>query len=228
MKPVAAPQRLDTGRSLSFTQWNGLNAAIEAVPSTAANARLRFALRLLYATGMRRTEVVQARVGDLRRVTYPAAQHEPGESGWELTVVGKGGMTRHVPVPDSIVDELTIYLGTRGLPADVSDPRNQRAHLLGQVLDRVPQRRQTVFARDPLAGIGAQTLYDQLKAFFGAHAAALRETAPQDAHRIKRVTTHWLRHTSVSHAIAAGSPLDVVQSRAGYASLATTTNYTDV
>lgn len=228
-QPKSGPigKRLHTGRSFTLTQWNGINAALEALPDTCANARLRFALRLLYATGLRRAEAVQARVGDLRRIVYPATQHEPEVAGWELTVVGKGGKTREVPVPGVLVGDLEQYLALRGLQPDVSAPSNQAAHLLGQALDRLPAH-VSAGAPDPLAGIGAQTLYDQLKKFFADYAATLRETAPHDAWRIEQASIHWLRHTSVSHAIAAGSPIDVVQARAGHASLATTTTYTDV
>ncbi|WP_430438570.1 site-specific integrase [Noviherbaspirillum suwonense] len=39
-------------------------------------------------------------------------------------------------------------------------------------------------------------------------------------------STHWMRHTYGTHAVAAGMPLDVVQQNMGHASLDTTTGYT--
>ncbi|MGO4157029.1 tyrosine-type recombinase/integrase [Cupriavidus sp. YAF13] len=45
------------------------------------------------------------------------------------------------------------------------------------------------------------------------------------AARLDAASTHWLRHTHISHALAAGAPLEVVQQNAGHASLDTTTRY---
>jgi site-specific recombinase XerD len=46
-----------------------------------------------------------------------------------------------------------------------------------------------------------------------------------DADRLRQASTHWLRHTHGSHAIAAGVPIDVVQNNLGHASVATTGIY---
>ncbi|MEO8560389.1 MAG: hypothetical protein ABI439_15055 [Rhodospirillales bacterium] len=51
--------------------------------------RIEFLLGFLEATGLRASELVQARLGDLRRVNR----------GWVLQVVGKGGKARLVVVP---------------------------------------------------------------------------------------------------------------------------------
>ena len=41
----------------------------------------------------------------------------------------------------------------------------------------------------------------------------------------QQISTHWLRHTHATHAIATGMPLDVLQQHLGHASLSTTTVY---
>jgi site-specific recombinase XerC len=78
---------------------------------------------------------------------------------------------------------------------------------------------------DPRAGISASTLYDQLKRFFVECFQALALTDKVGAARIVRASTHWLRHTFGSHAVAAHTPLEVVQSVLGHASLNSTTIY---
>ena len=79
---------------------------------------------------------------------------------------------------------------------------------------------------DPKAGIASSTLYGQLKTFFTECADVLARTDPKGAQRLAAASTHWLRHTHGAHAVAAGTPLDVLQQNLGHASLDTTTIYT--
>ena len=77
-----------------------------------------------------------------------------------------------------------------------------------------------------MQGIAATTLYDQIKAFFGRCASELlKEGDQKGAARLAKASTHWLRHTHASHAIAGGMPIEVAQQNLGHASLATTTVY---
>ena len=45
------------------------------------------------------------------------------------------------------------------------------------------------------------------------------------AERFHKASTHWVRHSHASHAIAAGMPIEIAQQNLGHASLATTTIY---
>ena len=79
---------------------------------------------------------------------------------------------------------------------------------------------------DPRQGIADTTLYDQLKRFFVECAQVLsRRGDARGAARLAKASTHWLRHTHLSHAIAAGMDIQIAQQNAGHASLATTTVY---
>jgi site-specific recombinase XerD len=79
---------------------------------------------------------------------------------------------------------------------------------------------------DPRQGVAPSTLYDQIKAFFVECAEVLRTRGEErGAERLARASTHWLRHSHASHAIAAGMPIEVAQQNLGHASLATTTIY---
>ena len=227
--PRSAAPKVNAGRSLTLAQWRFVKQQLEMLPATSSNARLGFALSLLYATGLRLSEVVAATVDDLQWVEYPAdaSDDEPME-GWMLRVVGKGQKEREVPVPIDVVAELARYLQSRGLDPDPEDIGNQGAHLLGKASDaaeRAPGL-STGLQLDPREGIAASTFYDQLKAFFGDCADVLRGQGDvRGAERLARASTHWMRHSHASHAIAAGMPIEIAQQNLGHASLATTTVY---
>jgi site-specific recombinase XerD len=226
--PRGTAPRVDAGRSLSMAQWRFVREQLERQPANGSTRRLRAALLLLYATGLRLAEAVAARAGDLHWVEYPpdAEDAEP-EAGWVLRVVGKGQRQREVPVPQPVAEEVLGYLASRGLEPDPGHPATQTAFLLGLASDapaRAPQLLGTGF--DPAAGIASNTLYDQLKTYFGQCAAVLREQGDErGAQRLRAASTHWLRHSHASHAIARGTPIEIAQQNLGHASLATTTVY---
>ena len=62
--------------------------------------------------------------------------------------------------------------------------------------------------------------------FFTQCAKELRAGGDEKgAARLAKASTHWLRHTHASHAIADGMPIEIAQQNLGHASLATTTVY---
>jgi site-specific recombinase XerD len=230
--PRNSGPKVNTGRSFSLAQWDLIEAQLKMLKTTSANQRLRFGLHLLYATGLRLSEVVAATVDDLQWVEYPAdaTDREPLE-GWMLRVVGKGQKEREVPVPIALINELAQYLQARGLDKDPEDIGNQGAYVLGKASDaaqRAPGL-STGQSLDPRQGIAATTFYDQIKAFFSDCADVLRRQEGQgdarSAERFERASTHWMRHSHASHAIAGGMPIEIAQQNLGHASLATTTAY---
>ncbi|HEX7635790.1 MAG TPA: phage integrase family protein [Noviherbaspirillum sp.] len=228
--PKAAGARINKGRSFTQAQWDFIEQQLALLPDTSAHHRLRFALHFFYATGLRLAEAVAAQVDHLNWVCYPPdSEDEEAVEGWELTVIGKGEKERVVPVPLDVIGELSKYLVARGLDPDPEHPGNRGAFLLGQAVDVaerapwLPQARESI---DPKAGIAAMTLYGQLKTFFVECAHVQARTDSKGAQRLAAASTHWLRHTHGSHAVAAGTPLDVLQQNLGHASLDTTTIYT--
>ena len=132
-------------------------------------------------------------------------------------------------MPLDVIGELSHYLVARGLDPDPEHSGNRGAFLLGQAMDvaeRAPWLPQARRFADPKTGIAPSTLYGQLKTFFTECADVLARTDPKGAQRLAAASTHWLRHTHGSHAVAAGTPLDVLQQNLGHASLDTTTIYT--
>ena len=221
--------KVNAGRSFSLAQWQFIEGQLKVLPATSANQRLTFGLHLLYATGLRLSEVVAATVDDLQWVEYPAdsSDDEPMQ-GWLLRVIGKGQKEREVPLPADVVGELARYQVSRGLDADPEDIGNQGAFLLGKASDaaeRAPGL-STGQAIDPRQGIAATTFYDQIKRFFEDCAGVLRgQGDAKGAERFTKASTHWMRHSHASHAIAGGMPIEIAQQNLGHASLATTTVY---
>ena len=131
-------------------------------------------------------------------------------------------------MPAEVMQELAEYLVSRGLHEDVQNIGNQGARLLGKASDaaqRAPGL-STGDAFDPRQGIAATTFYDQIKAFFAHCAITLRVQGDnKGADRFEKASTHWMRHSHASHAIASGMPIEIAQQNLGHASLATTTVY---
>lgn len=227
--PRTAGPTVNVGRSFSLAQWQFIEARLKVLPATSSHQRLAFGMHLLYATGLRLSEVVAARVDDLQWVEYPAdaPDGEPMQ-GWLLRVIGQGQRAREVPLPADVVVDLARYLTSRGLDADPQDIGNQGAFLLGKTSDaaeRAPGLRNGQ-AFDPRQGIAATTFYDQTKRFFDDCAGVLREQGDvTGAERFGQASTHWMRHSHASHAIASGMPIEIAQQNLGHASLATTTVY---
>ncbi|ODV43794.1 hypothetical protein AWV79_14225 [Cupriavidus sp. UYMMa02A] len=134
---------------------------------------------------------------------------------------------RRVPVSDTAITALGDYLVARGFARDPE--RVPGVALLGLAIDQVERspfgvgRNQVEV--DTSAAVAANTLYRQIKTFFAGCAVALEPLDPRGAQRLAAASTHWLRHTHISHALAAGVPLEAVQQNAGHASLDTTTRY---
>ena len=227
--PRTAGPKVNAGRSFSLAQWVFIEGQLKILPATSANQRLTFGLHLLYATGLRLSEVVAATIDDMQWVEYPADSFDDQPlQGWMLRVIGKGQKEREVPLPVDVVGELARYLESRGLDPDPEDIGNQGAFLLGKASDaavRAPGLN-TGQLLDPREGIAATTFYDQIKAFFASCGDVLRGQGDgKGADRFAKASTHWMRHSHASHAIAGGMPIEIAQQNLGHASLATTTVY---
>ncbi len=227
--PKASRVAVIRGRSFTRAQWAFIEQQAAQLTHRSADRRLRFALHLYYATGMRLIEGVNARVDDLRFISYPDHESDEVISGWELKVVGKGNKERIVQMPQDVIDELASYLASHGLDPDPEAVGNRGVYLLGQVVDvamHAPWSPAAQQAVDPKPGISHVTIYEAIKRFFQHCAAQLADIDPKGAARLASGSTHWMRHTYDTHAVAAGMSLDVVQQNMGHASLDTTTGYT--
>lgn len=227
--PRGSEPKIDTGRSFTGRQWSVVETGLEVMPSSPEMQRLRFALRFLYGTGLRLSEVVEARLNDFEQLdpSWPAGKSETG--AWLLRVNGKGGRTREVPVPTGLIAQLSAYLVARGLNPDVRHQSNRQARLLGRLARHADGDKEYIGRGEgslPQPPLATSTLYKSLKKFFIAISARLRANGTDvDVDCFERASTHWLRHTHASHAIASGVPLEIAQQGLGHRSLATTTVY---
>ncbi|WP_350357376.1 phage integrase family protein [Paraburkholderia fungorum] len=231
---VAAKPRVQVERSLTKEAWSFAMRVLDALPDSAAAARMRFVLALTYSTGLRRAELCGAFTDDIG-VRYAGA--ELG-SIHLLRVVGKGAKERFIPLVPPVLAALGDYLEVRDFPRDPlacpvgtplipALPDNQD---IGRVRREAAERGDDV--HKALAALARQAgpihhdqLYKAVKRFFAtATAAALREDSPH-ARAFAEVSPHWLRHTFVSHALANGMSLESARNFAGHDSLDTTSIY---
>jgi site-specific recombinase XerD len=218
--PRSPPRPLGTGRMLSEALMQRVLARLDRLPETEPNRRLRLALPWLYATGLRLAEMVAARCGHLVWVAYVNAQGDLA-GGWLLAVAGQGDKRREVPVPEDLVHKLRQALVDHGQPCDPTDPINAQVPVLA---------RYGRAGRTEALPVAAGGLYKDLKGFFAVCADELEQDDPAGASRLRKASTHWLRHTHASHAVngrpgRAGVPVQVMQANLGHASLATTSHY---
>jgi len=154
--------------------------------------RLHCLIELLYATGMRVSELVSLPVSVL-----------DGDDR-VLTIRGKGGRERLVPLNASARAALDAYLALReGEPEDGLAPAARAPWLF-------PARSET----------GHLT-----RQGFAVDLKAVADEAGLDA---SRVSPHVLRHAFASHLLDRGADLRAVQQLLGHADIATTEIYTHV
>lgn len=107
----SAPAPSDVERYLDSAQWHTVLHAIEQLPRKTYRqgrqyARTRFAIRLLYLTGLRRAELAAARTPALRYL----------RGSWWLSVIGKGQKAGSVPLPADAIATIREYRQSLGLP----------------------------------------------------------------------------------------------------------------
>ena len=166
------------------------------LPAPAAQ-RMVFIVQFVASVGLRSAELLSVKLSDI--------QHE--EEGWVMQVHGKGSKNRIVAIPPSALQALNAYLQARGL-GDITcaDP-------LAPVLASL---------HDPMQGVGYQALYEHVKSWL-SKAIDVADLPASERHRMSQASTHWLRHTFGTRAIAKDVPLDVIQAQMGHASIQTTT-----
>ena len=187
---------LDT-KALSQAAMAEVLHFVDSQPMTASSARIRFILRFVEAVGLRSAELLGAKLQDLRL--------EP--EGWVIQVHGKGARNRIAAIPGQALDALQTYLAHRGL---------------GSLQNAPPEAPLLASTADAMTAIGYQALYEHVRAWMRKAVAASALPMHERA-KLAGATTHWLRHTFGTRAIARHVPLDVIQAQMGHASIQTTT-----
>ena len=80
---------------------------------------------------------------------------------------------------------------------------------------------------DPGAVLGITTtrLWSVVRRFFLIIAAAIEADHPTLAHKLRKASPHWMRHTHATHALTRGVELTTGRDNLRHASLATTSIY---
>ncbi|VTU45108.1 site-specific tyrosine recombinase XerC (plasmid) [Variovorax sp. SRS16] len=190
--PSNQQRPLGSSRALTFAQWDHVDALLKNYVDTEAERRLRRGMRWLYATGLRLAEITSVKCEDLEQIEYKTADGTV-TTDWMLSVTGKGGRCRRVPIPGELVDELGEELARFGFERQVSAPGNRGIHVLA--------RFDTELERPGCWS--ASGLYQAVKAFL-AHAADSLEGV--DAQQLRKASTHWLRHCVPRPTIAGFRP----------------------
>jgi len=168
-----------------------------------AAQRLRFLLDFGYATGLRASELVSAKLGDIET---------DGQGDHWLRLVGKGGRAGKVALPPLARAALDRYLVERGLP--VTRGRwNPNTLLIGGL------------GLDAHGGITGTRLWGVVRRFFWTTAGTIEGDHPTLADKLRKASPHWMRHTHASHALARGVELTTVRDNLRHASISTTSIY---
>lgn len=204
-----APDNIELTRVFSVAQWQFLLNHLHGMVQTDQTGRLRFALPFAHATGLRLSELVDAKTGRL----YTMPLRDGTGVRWMLKVLGKGGKWRAVPVPDRIIALLREFLERRGLDADpVANPPDT------SLIPRAGSNE----------AISPSGLYKAIRGLFQEAAHALHASGKaHDARAFERASVHWLRHTCGSFLGSSGVPVNLIQKLLGHASVATTSIYTE-
>jgi site-specific recombinase XerD len=201
------PAQLDTSHAFTEHEWKLVRVVAEGLEwsygwSEPAAQRLRFMLDFSYATGLRISELVGARLG--------AIDLDPHGDTW-IRVVGKGHKAGKVALPPLARAALDRYLVQRGLPVTPSKWRPSTS-LIGSL-------------GEDGSGISSWRLWRVLKRFFATAVEVVEEGSPALAEKLRLATPHWTRHTHATHLLEGGAELTTVRDNLRHASLATTSMY---
>lgn len=176
-------------RYLDHMLWQAVLDSVELWPKGTIRERQhyersRWLIRLLYHTALRAGEAAHAKAADF---------FQRGGRWW-LHVAGKGEARADVPVSDALMTEFARYRAFYGLPA-------------------LPAPDETTPAVMSIAGdvgwhLTPTAVYLIAKEVFRRAANVLGPADAIGAATLRRASTHWLRHTAVSHRAGGGANLD--------------------
>ena len=211
-KLARTENRIDVTRALTNDEWKAIKLHLSHMQPDARYYRLRFILVLAYSTGARLSELVGMRKKDLKSFN----RDDDNAQQWEIRVTGKGGVTREVQLHLFVMNEIRQYFKQRG-HASFDEAPPETPLIAGLEVDVDSET-----ANQPLS---ASRLYDILKKFFTDVANSLPLSQREMADRMRKASTHWLRHTFATHFLHTGGELAILRDLLGHKSLSTTSVY---
>lgn len=217
------PPAMPISRAFTRRQWTRMEEWMAELPDDLRSQRLRLIIGFAYRSGMRESELANAKVEWLRR------EEIDGAVKWSIMVLGKRMKWRQVALPASAIRLLADYFEARALSRELlsNPPQTPLIAALprGQAQDPGLDA-QPVAAEIEVDGqaLTPGRIYEIVKDSFARCAATIATSDPDSAQRFMSASTHWLRHTYGTHA-AETMPTDVLQVQMGHASPATTAIY---
>jgi site-specific recombinase XerD len=184
----------------SLTNYSAINN--HKIKDNLLIIRAKYIILLLFYTGMRISEAALHTMGNFMQ----------RDNNWFLAVVGKGNKHREIPIPDELLDSLSQFRQSIGLPylpefkeATPLIPNiDLKSHLTTRRIDQI------------------------IKWAFNIGAEYLAPKHPHKASKLKLASAHWLRHSYVTYLLNSGASLKVAQENAGHSDVGTTMLYTHV
>jgi site-specific recombinase XerD len=199
-----APLQRQVERFLEQTQWQALLETVADLPKDTERQqqhyeRARFLLALLYLLGPRVSEVAGHTMGSFIQL----------RGRWWWLVTGKGQKQDKVPVNQDMLEALQTYRRFHGMPP----------------LPEPDETTPLVLSLKGTSGISANMVYRIVKELVNQAATRLEATDSQGAQQLRLASTHWLRHTSITHQADAGISLRFLQRSARHSKMDTTGLY---
>ena len=193
-----------TERFLEQELWQLVVDFIEAMPKKTPRElkeyeRMRFLFHLLYLQAPRISEVANAKMQDIKQI----------RSKWWWQITGKGKKTQLIPMNNSMLDALMRYRQFYELPA----------------LPAADESGALFMSLNGIQGVSSSTIYRMVKEIFLDCAVAITPVRPDFANKLKQASTHWMRHTSITHQADAGIELRYIKRNARHQSVETTMLY---
>ena len=204
--------RIDVTRALTLAEWGLIKIHLGKMAIDARYWRLRLILLLAYSSGARLSELASMRRQHLRSFE----REDATDQQWTMQVTGKGDVTRELHLPLFVMNELRFYFRQRGHTS------LEEAPLEAPLIAGLECKPGKDTADEPLS---AARLYDVIKGIFTEVADELPASKHESADRIRRASTHWLRHTFATHFLQSGGELAILRDLLGHKSLATTSVY---
>jgi site-specific recombinase XerD len=161
--------------------------------------RNRFLFHLLYLMAPRVSEICSHSMNSFRLY----------HGQWWWFVLGKGGKLAKVPVGDEMLGALMQY----------------REHLGLTSLPKEDDNTPLIRSINGKKGISANMVYRQVRTVVKDSADKIRQEYPAQASILEKASTHWFRHTSVTHADDAGVELKYLTRSARHEKIETTAIY---
>lgn len=193
-----------TERYLEKNCWEAVLHYIENLPKEKPHQqkhyeRIRYLFYLLYLLGLRVNEVATTMMRDIKQV----------RGKWWITITGKGNKINQIPINDCFLKALIRYREF-------------------YQLSKFPQQDDENGLFMDISGnysVTANMIYRLVKKTFLDCAKSIEESNPDFSEKLKKASTHWLRHTSITHQADAGIELRYIKRNARHESVETTMLY---